>query len=369
MKKHRLLLAALAGACAAQPGRAQSQKAETVPVAVGKVGREDLPITSRGLGTVQAWRSVTARAQVNGYLTRIDFREGQTVHQGDLLALIDPRPYAALLAQAQARKAGDEATLANNQVNARRDATLAERQFASRQQADNDMALVRQYQANVLGDDAAILQAQLNLEFCRITAPIDGVVGFRLIDVGNLIQNSAQTPIVTIQQVHPIAVIFTLPEQDLPQVTAARAHGTLPATALTADESTRLDTGTLVTPNNAIDTTTGTISLKAVFENPHDTLWPGQYVNVRLQLRVEPDAVVVPLAAVQHGPDGLYVYLAEPDGTVRNRPIRVGYQDDRVAMVTDGLGGGETVVLDGQSRLQDGARIDPHPVTAAPRRS
>ena len=373
MKKSFLLavLAALSVAILgieARVSTAQTSAAprqEAAPVTVAKVGRQDLPIYLRGLGTVQAWRSVTARAQVNGYLTRINFREGQEVRQGDLLAMIDPRPYAALLAQAQAKKAGDAASLANDQVNYQRDSSLAHDQYASRQQADNDMALVRQYQANVLGDDAAIAQAQLNLDFCRVVAPIDGVVGFRLIDVGNLIQNSAQTPIVTIQQVHPIAVVFTLPEQDLPQVETALAGGKLPVLAFTSDEKTRLDTGELVTPNNSIDTTTGTISLKAIFQNPKNMLWPGQYVNAHLQLRVQHDAVTVPLEAVQHGPDGLYVYIANPDNTVSLRPIAIGYQDEHLAMVTSGLSGGERIVVDGQSRLQDKSRIEPRTGSAS----
>ena len=351
------------GAPVQTPGRPPG-----VPVAVAAVVLQDLPIFVRGLGTVQAWRSVTARAQVNGYLDEINFHEGQTVHRGDLLAMIDPRPYLALLAQARAKQAGDAATLANYQLNYRRDSSLAHDQYATRQQADNDMALVRQFQANVQGDNAAIMQAQLNLDFCRIIAPIDGVVGFRLVDVGNLIQAGAATPIVTIQQIHPIAVVFTLAEQDLPRIEAARGQGSLPALALTSDEKTLLDTGTLVTPNNAIDSTTGTISLKAVFDNPRGMLWPGQYVNVHLRLRVQRGAVVVPLAAIQHGPDGLYVYLVQPDDTVRDRPVSIGYQDDRMAMVTDGLSGGETVVLDGQSRLQDGTPVAPH-AAAAPVKS
>ena len=358
----RLLLGAVLMAAAPPAARAA---APSVPVRVGTVMHEDLPISISGLGTVQAWRSVTARAQVNGYLTELDFHEGQQVHKGDLLAVVDPRPYAALLAQVEAKKAGDAATLANYQLNYQRDSTLAHDHYASRQQADNDMALVRQFQANVLGDEAAVMQAKLNLTFCRITAPIDGVVGFRLIDVGNLIENAAQTAIVTIQQVHPIAVVFTLAEQDLPRVQEARAKGKLPAAAYTSDEETLLGRGTLVTPNNTIDSTTGTISLKAVFANRHDLLWPGQYVNVSLQLRVQKNAVVVPLEAVQHGPDGLYVYVVRPDHTVHNQPIEVGYQDARVAMVTAGLQGGESIVLDGQSRLQDGTRIAAQPAHAS----
>jgi len=367
-RRVRILLGSVAAAAVAVavvmsvgPSRGQQPPApsggDPVPVTVVKAARRDLPVYARGIGTVQAWRSVQVRAQVNGYLQSIAFTEGQDVKAGDLLAMIDPRPYQDALDQAKAKKAGDAAALANDQINEQRDAALARSSFASRQQVDNDQALVAQYQANVQADDAAVAAAQLNLEFCRITAPFDGVVGFRQIDIGNLVQASSSQPIVTLTQVRPVAVVFTLPQEMLPQVRAALAAGKPPVLAYTTDDHTPLSTGTLLTPDNSIDASTGTISLKAVFPNDDRTLWPGQFINAHLQLRLDANAVVVPPAAVQHGPNGLYVFVMKPDGTVADTPVSVGYTDTHVAEITKGLNGGEQVVLDGQSRLENGTRV------------
>lgn len=328
-----------------------------VPVEAARAEKRDLPVYISGIGTVQAWRSVQVRAEVTGYVQSLHFREGQEVKQGDLLAMIDPRPYAAVLAEAQAKKVGDQANLANDEVNLRRDSTLAKSDFASRQQVDNDTALVRQYEANVQADDAAIAAAQLNLDFCRVTAPIDGVVGFRLVDIGNLVQANGTQAIVTLQQVRPIAVVFTLAQDQLPEVRAALAAGKPEVLAFAADGSTPLATGTLLTPNNSIDTATGTISLKALFPNSDETLWPGQFVNAHLRLRTDAGAVTVPLAAVQHGPDRLYVFVVGADGAAHDRNVTVGYQDRSIAEITSGLAGGEEVVTDGQSRLQNGTHV------------
>jgi multidrug efflux system membrane fusion protein len=213
----------------------------------------------------------------------------------------------------------------------------------------------------VQADDAAIAAAQLNLEFCRITAPFDGVVGFRQIDIGNLIQSSSTQPIVTLTRIRPVAVVFTLPQEMLPQVRAALDAGKPPVLAFTTDDQTPLSTGTLLTPNNAIDTSTGTIALKAVFPNEDRKLWPGQFVNAHAQVRTDRGAVVVPPAAVQHGPNGLYVFVVTPDGTAADTAVAVGYRDSRYAEITKGLGGGEQVVLDGQSRLQNGAKVTVKP--------
>lgn len=340
---------------AQQPPAASHPAAVPVRVAHARAG--DLSIYVRGIGTVQAWRTVSVRAEVTGYLQSLHFREGQDVKRGDLLAMIDPRPYAATLAQAEAKKAGDEANLANDEVNLRRDSALARSDFASRQQVDNDTALVRQFRANVQADDAAIDAAKLNLEFCRITAPIDGVVGFRLVDIGNLVQANGSQPIVTLQQVQPIAVVFTLAQDRLPAVRAALAAGKPQVLAFAADATAPLAQGTLLTPNNSIDTSTGTISLKAIFPNADRKLWPGQFVEAHLRLRVDHDAVTVPLPAVQHGPDGLYVFVVMPDGTVADRTVTVGYQDSRIAEITKGLAAGAVVVVAGQSRLQSGTHV------------
>lgn len=358
-------IAAVAAVLMAGPSRGQAPPpapapqggGNAVPVTVVKAVRHDLPIYARGIGTVQAWQSVQVRAQVNGYLQSINFTEGQEVKAGDLLAMIDPRPYQEVLAEAKAKRASDAATLANDQVNERRDSTLARSSFASIQQVDNDAALVAAFQANVQSDDAAIAAAQLNLEFCRITAPIDGVVGFRQVDIGNLIQANSTQPIVTLTKVRPVQMVFTLPQEMLPQVRAAMAAGPMPVLAFAPDDKTQLSSGTLVTPNNTIDQSTGTISLEAKFPNEDRALWPGEFVNAHAQLRIDHNVVVLPPSAVQHGPDGLYVFVVKPDHTVADQPVSVGNEDAQYFEIIKGLDGGEDVVLDGQSRLQNGTSV------------
>lgn len=334
-----------------------SAQAQAVPITAARVKREDVPVYATGIGTVQAFQSVLVQARVTGWLEQLGFTEGQEVRPGDLLAVIDPRPYAAALAQAQAKQAADAAQLANDEVNYKRDAALAQHDFASHQQVDNDAEAVRQLQATVQGDQAAVQTAQLDLSFCRIVSPIDGVVGFQQINVGNLIQSGSNQGIVTITQIDPISVIFTLPQADLPRIQAAMQQGKPTVLAFSQNDQTRLASGTLLTPNNTIDTSTGTISLKATFPNPQHKLWPGQFVNAHLQLSVDHNMPVVPIAGIQHGPNGEFVYVVRPDSTVAMQPITIGYQDDRIAVVEKGLNGGEQVVTNGQSRLQSGTRI------------
>jgi multidrug efflux system membrane fusion protein len=328
-----------------------------IPVTIAPVTRQDVPVFDEGIGTVQAFQSVLIQARVTGWLDRIGFAEGQDVKPGDLLAEIDPRPYAAALAQAQAKSASDQATLANDEVNLKRDATLAQRSFQTQQQVDNDAAAVRVMQATLQGDAANIQTAALNLSFCRIAAPIAGVVGLRLVDVGNLISAGAGQGIVSITQIQPISVVFTLPQGDLPQVQAAQAAGKPLVVAYSQDDRTALGNGELVATNNSISTDTGTITLKATFPNTNRHLWPGQFVNAHLQLTVDRNAVTVPVPAIQHGPDGLYVFVVGPNSTVASRPVSLGYQNQALAVVTKGLDGGEQVVVAGQSRLQDGTRV------------
>jgi multidrug efflux system membrane fusion protein len=328
-----------------------------IPVTIAPVTRQDVPVFAEDIGTVQAFQSVLIQARVTGWLDRIAFAEGQDVKPGDLLAEIDPRPYAATLAQVQAKSASDQATLANDEVNLKRDATLAQRSFQTQQQVDNDAAAVRVMQATLQGDAANIQTAALNLSFCRIAAPIAGVVGLRLVDVGNLIQAGAGQGIVTITQIQPISVVFTLPQSELPQVQAAQAAGKPLVVAYSQDDRTALGNGELVATNNSISTGTGTITLKATFPNIDRHLWPGQFVNAHLQLTVDHNAVTVPVPAIQHGPDGLYVFVVGPNSTVASRPVSVGYQNQALAVVTKGLDGGEQVVVAGQSRLQDGTRV------------
>ena len=356
-------LAAL-GAAVAAPALAQDA-AQATPVTVTHVTRQDLPEYTRGIGTVQAYRSVLVRARVDGNLDTIAFREGQEVHPGDLLAQIDPRPYAAALAQAKAKRASDQAMVDNAQRDLVRYASLVRTNVASRQQVDTQQALVAQYQANLQGDDAAIAAAALNLNYCRIISPIEGVVGLRLIDIGNLIHATDATGIVTITQVHPISLVFTLPQDQLPAVRAAIAEsgGTPPVAATTQDGGTVLSQGHLVTINNSIDTNTGTIALKAEFANLDNRLWPGQFVTGRLLLRVEHGALTLPPQAVQHGPDGLFVYTVMPDSTVGRADVKVGYQDDGAAVITAGLSAGQEVVLSGQLRVQPGMKVDARPAS------
>ncbi len=369
MAQTAVILAALAAALsrpasAQQPPPPPAATGDT-PVTVTHVVRQDLPEYTRGIGTVQAYRQVLVRARVDGNLDTIAFREGQEVHPGDLLAQIDPRPYAAALAEAKAKRASDQAMIENAQRDLVRYASLVRTNVASRQQVDTQQALVAQYEANLQGDDAAIAAAALNLNYCRIASPIEGVVGLRLIDIGNLIHATDATGIVTIAQVHPISLVFTLPQDQLPAIRATMAQtGGTPAVAATSqDGSTVLSQGHLVTINNSIDQTTGTIALKAEFANTDNRLWPGQFVTGRLQLGVEHGALVLPPQAVQHGPDGLFVYTVKPDSTVARADVTVGYQDESAAVITSGVSVGETVVLSGQLRVQPGMKVDARPAS------
>lgn len=342
----------------AQKEEPASQAALTaVPVFTQKSQRRDMDVFARGIGTVTAWRSVQVRAQVSGYLAKIAFTEGQFVKAGDILAQIDARPYQAALDQAIAKKAADEAQLKNAQLNLQRYSVLSKQEFASRQQYDTTNAQVNQFKATIEGDDAAIEAAKLNVSYCDLKAPFDGVVGFRLVDIGNLIEPSSTQAIATVTQIHPIAVLFPLPQEELEAITTARAAGTPRVLAYSSDGKTEISSGSLLTPNNQIDTSTGTITLKAIFENKDNKLWPGQFVQARLQLRTDKNMVVIPLSSVQHGPDGLYVYMVKPDQTVARRTVTVGYQDEKNSEILTGLNGGEEIVVAGQSRLQDGTKV------------
>ncbi len=335
--------------------------AAPVPVEVASATRQDVAVTASGIGTVQAWQSVPLQPQVGGRLQAIYFREGEHVREGALLAMIDPRPYQAALAQAEAKLAGDEATAANAKTTLARDSALAQKNFASRQQVDNDTALLRTAEAATLADKAAITTAKLNLGYCRITAPTAGVVGLRRVDVGTLLQAGNPTPIATLNQIEPIAVVFTLPQRMLGRIEAARAAGNAKVEVFAADPRRLLATGTLVTQDNAIDQSTGTIALKAKFANAGDRLWPGQFVTAKLQLGVQRNATVIPATAVQHGPDGLYAYVVGADRKVTARPLRAGVEDGGKTEILSGLSPGEVVVVNGQSRLQPGVTVSIRP--------
>lgn len=346
----------LEGSRAAEPARGAAP-GEGIPVTTAAAARRDLPVYLTGIGNVQALYSVLMRSRVDGTLDSVNFTEGQEVKKGDLLAVIDPRPYQAALDQAMAQKAKDQAGLSNARLDLQRYSHLAHNQFASQQQVDTQQATVEQMQAAIKADEASIETAALNLSFTHIVSPLDGRVGLRLVDPGNLIHANDTSGLVTVTQVHPISVVFTLPEEDLPRVMDARRAGPVKVLAYTSDNKTRLSEGELLTPDNAIDIASGTIKLKAQFQNSDNRLWPGQFIDARLQVDVLHDAVTTPAAAVQRGQDGMYVYVVKPDSTVALRPVEEKLEQDGVAVITKGLEGGEQVVTNGQSRLTDGVRV------------
>ena len=351
------ILAALACGLAAHAQTPPSPPA--IPVTVAAVTRQDVPVLARALGTVQAFQSVLVRARVDGTLDKVLFTEGQRVHPGDLLAQLDPRPYQAILDQALAKKAADEAMLSAARSDLMRYNELSNLQVASRQKLDQTRAGSAQAEATVRGDDASIAAAQLNLNFTRITSPIEGRVGLRQVDAGNFIRvaDPNSTGIVTIAQLQPISVIFTLPQDSLPKVQAAMRRGKLPVAAYSSDDKALLSEGELLTMDSSIDAATGTIKLKSVFANADDALWPGQFVNVRLRLDTRRDVPTVPSPAVQRGPNGMYVFVLKPDSTVGLQQIEVEQDDGQAAVIATGLQGGESVVVSGHSRLSNGTRV------------
>ncbi len=346
---------------------ADTEDSNQVPVKTARTQIKDVPVLLDGLGTVQALNVVQIKAQVNGALIALPVKEGQEVHKGDIVAEIDPRPYKAALDQAQAQHDEDAALLQSATLDLHRYQDLAKRNFASIQQVDDQQATVNKDQAAVALDNAAIETAQINLGYCVIRSPIDGRVSFYQVDVGNIVMAASQTSgIVSITQDKPITVVLSLPEADLLRIQQARSAGPVPVLAYNSqDAKNLLATGTLLTPNNTIDTTTGTVSLKAVFDNADDHLWPGEFVNGRLQVSVLHNAVTVPVDAVQHGPDGLFVFVVKPDQTVTQVDVDVSYQDGGVSVVSKGLTGNEMVVLSGQSRLSPGTRIKANNVASS----
>lgn len=334
------------------PGAARSA---VVAVQAGTVAREDVPVWFDGIGTVQAFNTVTVRARVDGELQRVSLQEGQIVKAGDVLAIIDSRALQAQLAQAEAKKAQDEAQLANARRDLDRNMNLKE--FASRQTVDTQRALVAQYEAQIRADEAAIEAVQVQLTYTTITAPIGGRIGLRSVDQGNFVRASDQTGIATITQIQPIAVLFTLPEKQLPAILAAQARGSVTVEAQDRQGRRVIDTGTLSVVDNLIDSGTGTIRLKAEMPNDPQKLWPGQFVNVRLLSDIRRDAVTVPATVVQRGPQGTYAYVVKDDLTVEQRPVAVALQEENRAVIEQGLTPGERVVVDGQYRLQPGSKV------------
>jgi len=337
-----------------------------IPVEVAPVTRADVPIYLTGLGTVQAFNTVTLTARVDGQLQKVLFVEGQDVRKGDVLAQIDPRPYKAQLDIALAKKAQDEAQLANTQHDLERYQTLSAGNYTSKQTLDTTRALVAQLSAQIQGDQAAIDSARTQLDYTTIASPIDGRTGIRQIDEGNIVHAADAKGIVVIAQLHPISVIFNLPEDDLPTVSQAMTAGPVAVAALSRDGKTEFDQGTIALIDNQIDQSTGTIRLRANFPNPRDTLWPGEFVNARLLVRTDTDALTVPSAAVQRGANGLYTYVMKSDATVELRPFEIADDTGTIAVVKTGLADGDRVVTAGQYRLQPGAHVQVRSVGAAP---
>jgi membrane fusion protein, multidrug efflux system len=347
------------GAQAAAP-QAQAP-ASAIPVVAEKVQVSDVPIVKTGIGTVEAYNVVNVTAQVAGTIENIGFVEGQTVHPGSVIAQIDPRPYQAALQQAQANLARDQAHLANAQANLQRYTPLAKQGFASAQQLSDQASAVSQLEAAIISDKATIFNAQTQLSYTSINSPIDGVTGIRRVDVGNLVQPTIANPIVTITQIQPISVVFTLPQKDVATVQAAMAKGTLTTIAYGQDDRDKLGEGTLLLVDNTINTSSGTVQLKATFPNENRALWPGEFVSVRLAVAQQHNGISVPLSALQQGQSGMSVYIVQQDGTVRQRPVTVAETLDGRALISQGLTAGDTVVTAGQYRLSDGAKVSQVP--------
>jgi multidrug efflux system membrane fusion protein len=344
---------------------AQKRARSAVRVNVATVEKADFPVYLTSLGTVQAFNTVVVRSRVDGQIDKIAFAEGQLVKQGDLLAEIDPRPYQAVLDQAKAKKDQDEANLANTNLDLQRFIKLGE--FATRQQLDTQRSSVSQLTAQIAADAAAIFNAQTQLDYTQISAPISGVVGLRLVDIGNIVNASQQTGIVTITQIEPIAVIFTAPEDQLPDIKDAQGATPLKTVAMTTDGKRSLAEGKLAVVNNQVDSTSGTIRLKAVFDNKNHALWPGQSVSTRLLVSTLKDATVVPDEAVQHGTQGLYAFVVGQDSKAELRTVKVSQSIDGRSVIEQGLSPGEKVITTGQFKVAPGTLVSTEVASSDPK--
>jgi multidrug efflux system membrane fusion protein len=349
----------------AQPAPQQAS-VPAIPVVAEKVQVSDVPIVISGIGTVEPYNVVDIHTQVVGTIDKIGFVEGQTVHPGSLIAQLDPRPYQAELQQAESNLARDQAHLANAQLNLQRYVPLAKQGFASTQQVADQASSVSQLDSAILGDKAAIFNAQTQLGYTTITSPIDGVTGIRHVDIGNILQPSNTTPIVTITQIQPISVVFTLPQKDVAAVQQAMAKGTLTTTAYGQDDRTKLGEGNFLLVNNTISASSGTVQLKATFPNGNRALWPGEFVNAQLTVGTQHNGISLPLSALQQGQNSTFGYVVQPDGTVRQVQVTIAQTQDGRALVDHGLKADDTVVTAGQYGLSNGVKVaevpagDPH---------
>jgi membrane fusion protein, multidrug efflux system len=344
---------------ATAPGQSQQPQANgpaPIVVTVTPVNRADFPVVLQSIGQVQAYNTVLVRARVDGQIMKIGFNEGQMVNKGDLLAQIDPRPFQAALDQAVAKKSQDEANLANAKLDLTRFATLAKQDFATKQQLDTQNAMVLQLTASIAADAAAIDAARTQLDYTTIRAPISGRVGFRLIDEGNLVNAGQQTGIVSIAQLRPITVVFAEPQEFVPRINQELAAGAPPVTVMDA-EGRKLASGRLSISDNQVDLATGTIRLKAEFDNKDNALWPGLAVTTGLQLGVEKSVLIVPTEVVQHGQNGLYVFIIDEQNRAQVRQVKIAHQDTATAVISDGLKEGDRVVTSGQFLLQPGSIV------------
>ena len=364
-----VMVAVLLCGCAGkqqQPASAQNQNRRgaaardvAIPVGVAQAKRQDVPVFLSGLGTVTAYNTVVVKSRVDGAIMKINFTEGQHVRKGEVLAEIDPRPYEVQLETAQGNLARDQALLNTSKVNLQRNEQLAQAGVVAVQQLDAQRAETGQYQGTVEADTAAINSAKLNLTYAKITAPIDGRVGLRQIDIGNIVHATDQNGLCTITQLQPIAVIFTLPEDSAQQVRNRLRSGSMMADAFSRDDTQSIAQGRLETIDNQIDTTTGTVRLKAIFSNQKEELWPNEFVNIHLQLQTERNAIVIPSSALQRGPQGTFVFVVGQDNTAQVRPVEVKLTQGLTSLIASGIAEGDRVVTDGQERLQANAKVDP----------
>jgi len=338
---------------------------QAVPVAIASVTQQDMPVYLDGLGSVQAFNTVTLKTRIDGEVTRVAFREGQDVKKGDLLIVIDPRPYQVALEQAQATMYRDQSQLTIAKRNVERYSELFKEGVVSQQDLDTQQSSEGNLEGMVRADQAAIDNAKLNLAYTHITAPFDGRVGLRLVDPGNMVHAADANGMLVLTQMHPIAVIFTIPEDNLPSVLKRIKNGSMTVDVYSRDNRNHLSTGSLLTVNNQIDQTTGTVRLKAVFDNKDSMLWPNQFVNARLLLDVKKNATVVPSAAVQRGAEGTYTFVVKSDNTVEVRNVKIGVTEGNLIAINQGLNPGEKVVTDGQDKLQAGSRVRPAAPTSS----